>query len=144
MSLTIHSKYKYFNSTVQRTRDGRQKFHFCRLPFSVNVMLNLSTVSVLLPLIGGPFDDFWRELSNQLSVRKVVFPAHIRCKKPNTKVERLATNLTALAMITKWNHEFINVYDRRPYYSVLCHYNLQWCFCMDLFVAVCRATDDET
>ena len=41
MSLTIHSKYKYFDSTVQRAEDRRQKFHFCRLPFAVNVMLNL-------------------------------------------------------------------------------------------------------
>ena len=42
VSLTIHSKYKYFDSTVQRAKDRRQKFHFCRLPFAVNVMLNLS------------------------------------------------------------------------------------------------------
>ena len=42
MSLTIHCKYKYFDSTVQRAEDRRQKFHFCRLPFAVNVMLNLS------------------------------------------------------------------------------------------------------
>ena len=44
MSLTIHCKYKYFDSTVQRAEDRRQKFHFCRLPFAVNVMLNLSKV----------------------------------------------------------------------------------------------------
>ena len=42
MSITIHSKYKYFDSTVQRAEDRRQKFHFCRLLFAVNVMLNLS------------------------------------------------------------------------------------------------------
>ena len=40
--LTIHSKDKYFDSTVQRAEDRRQKFHFCRLPFAINVMLNLS------------------------------------------------------------------------------------------------------
>ena len=40
VSLTVHSKYKYFDSTVQRAEDRRQKFHFCRLPFAVNVMLN--------------------------------------------------------------------------------------------------------
>ena len=40
--LTIHCKYKYFNSTVQRAEDRRQKFYFCRLPFAVNVKLNLS------------------------------------------------------------------------------------------------------
>ena len=42
VSLTIHWKYKYFDSTVQRAEDRRQKFHFCRLPSAVNVMLNLS------------------------------------------------------------------------------------------------------
>ena len=42
MSLTIHSKNKYFDSTVQRAKDKRQKFHFCRLPFAVNVILNFS------------------------------------------------------------------------------------------------------
>ena len=42
VSHTIHSKYKYFDSTVQRAEDRRQKFYFCRLPFAVNVKLNLS------------------------------------------------------------------------------------------------------
>ena len=46
MSLTIHSIYKYFDSTVQRAEDRGQKFHFCRLPFAVNVMLNLSISEV--------------------------------------------------------------------------------------------------
>ena len=44
VSLTIHSISKYFDSTVQRAEDRGQKFHFCRLPFAVNVMLNLSIV----------------------------------------------------------------------------------------------------
>ena len=44
MSLIIHNKYKYFDSTVQGAEDKRLKFHFCRLPFAVNVMLNLSNV----------------------------------------------------------------------------------------------------
>ena len=44
MSLTIHCKYKYFDSTVQRAEDRRQKFHFCCLPFAVNVKLNLSNI----------------------------------------------------------------------------------------------------
>ena len=35
MSVTIHRKYKYFDSTVQTTEDRRQKFPFCRLPFAV-------------------------------------------------------------------------------------------------------------
>ena len=45
MSLTNRHKYKYLHSTVQRAKDRRQKFHFCRLPFDVrprNVKLNLS------------------------------------------------------------------------------------------------------
>ena len=45
---TIRHKYNYFHSTVQRAKDRRQKFHFCRLPFDVrprNVKLNLSTIS---------------------------------------------------------------------------------------------------
>ena len=42
VSLTIHCKYKYFDSTLQRAEDRRQKFYFCRLPFAVNVKLNLS------------------------------------------------------------------------------------------------------
>ena len=45
VSLTIHCKYKYFDSTVQRAEDRRQKSYFCRLPFAVNVKLNLSSVS---------------------------------------------------------------------------------------------------
>ena len=42
VSLTIHCKYKCFDSTVQGAEDRRKKFQFCRLPFAVNVMLNLS------------------------------------------------------------------------------------------------------
>ena len=42
VSLTIHCKYKYFDSTVQRKEERRQKFYFCRLPLAVNVKLNLS------------------------------------------------------------------------------------------------------
>ena len=42
VSLTIHCKYKYLDSTVQRAEDRRQKFAVCRLPFAVNVKLNLS------------------------------------------------------------------------------------------------------
>ena len=45
MSPTIRRKYKYFHSAVQRAKDRRQKFHFCRLTFDVrpyNIKLNLS------------------------------------------------------------------------------------------------------
>ena len=45
VSLTIHCKYKYLDSTVQRAEDRRQKFAVCRLPFAVNVKLNLSNVA---------------------------------------------------------------------------------------------------
>ena len=50
MSPTTRLKYKYFHSTVQRAKDRRQKFHFCRLPFDVrprNVKLNLSNTKAL-------------------------------------------------------------------------------------------------
>ena len=52
MSPTIRHKYKYFHSTVQRAKDRRQKFHFCRLPFDVrprNVKLNLSITASSAP-----------------------------------------------------------------------------------------------
>ena len=39
VSLTIHVKYKCFDSTVQRAGDGGPKFHFCRLPFDVTSRL---------------------------------------------------------------------------------------------------------
>ena len=42
VSLTIHCRYKYFDSTAQRTEDRGQKFYFCRLPFAVTVKLNLT------------------------------------------------------------------------------------------------------
>ena len=47
VSLTIHCKYKYFDSTVKRAEDRRQKFCFCRqLPFTVtDVKRNLSIIS---------------------------------------------------------------------------------------------------
>ena len=44
-------KYKFFHSTVQRAKNRRPKFHFCRLPFDVrprNVKLNLSILSIVL------------------------------------------------------------------------------------------------
>ena len=47
VSLTIHCKYKYFYSTVEGAEDRRQKFHFCRLPFAENIMLNLSVQNLL-------------------------------------------------------------------------------------------------
>ena len=58
MSPTIYRKYKYFNSTVQTAEDRRQKLHFCRLPFAVNVMLNLSKYLAIFsrPSISG---DMW-------------------------------------------------------------------------------------
>ena len=60
MSPTIRHKYKYIHSTVQRPKDRRQKFHFCRLPFDVrprNVNLNLSIKrsDFLVKIRGGPW-----------------------------------------------------------------------------------------
>ena len=40
--LTVQCKCKYFDSTVHRAEDRRQKFYFCFLPFAVKVKLNLS------------------------------------------------------------------------------------------------------
>ena len=57
MSLTIHSKYKYFNFTLQRAEDRRQKFHFCRLLFAVNVMLNLSIIFSRVHVKRRTFDN---------------------------------------------------------------------------------------
>ena len=45
MSPTIRRKYKYFHSTVQRAKDRRQKFHFCRLTYD-HITSNL--ISLLL------------------------------------------------------------------------------------------------
>ena len=47
MSPTIHHKYKYFHSTVQRVKDRRKRFRFCHLPLDIrprNVKFNLSIV----------------------------------------------------------------------------------------------------
>ena len=70
MSLIIHNKYKYFDSTVQGAEDRQQKFHFCRLPFAVNVMLNLSNGGIFVaagPRPGGttPFSRkrVWRTIN---------------------------------------------------------------------------------
>ena len=57
MSPTIHYKYKYFDSTVQRAEHRLEKFYFCRLSFAVNVKLNLSNISFVLRLIFDLFLD---------------------------------------------------------------------------------------
>ena len=45
VSLTIHCKYEYFDSTVQRAEDRGQEFYFCwRLPFA-GVKPNLAITS---------------------------------------------------------------------------------------------------
>ena len=60
MSPTIRHKYKYFHSTVQRAKDRRPKFQFCRLPFDArprsvkpyfSIVLVTVTVNVKLCLI---------------------------------------------------------------------------------------------
>ena len=50
MSPTIRPKYNYFHSTVQRAKDRRQKFHFCRLPFDVTSSL-ISLLSEILKIL---------------------------------------------------------------------------------------------
>ena len=60
VSLTIHCKYKYLDSTVQRAEDRRQKFAVCRLPFAVNVKLNLSNV-LRASIQFGMHADSWGE-----------------------------------------------------------------------------------
>ena len=45
--LLFTANTKYFDSTVQRAEDRRKKFYFCRLPFAVNVNLNLSNLKKL-------------------------------------------------------------------------------------------------
>ena len=67
MSLTIHGKYKYLDSTVQRAEDRRQKFYFCRLPFAVNVKLNLSIREVKLDVYGK------RQLTAKIKLLPSVF-----------------------------------------------------------------------
>ena len=61
VSFTIHCKYKYFDSTVQRAEDRRQKFYFCRLPFAVNAKLNLSN-NLLLTEREGRTGEYWPEV----------------------------------------------------------------------------------
>ena len=39
MFYNIHHRYKYFHCTVQRAKDRRLKFHFCRLPFDATSSL---------------------------------------------------------------------------------------------------------
>ena len=46
VSLTIHWKYKYFDSTIQRSEDRRQEFYFWRLPFAENVKLNFPILDI--------------------------------------------------------------------------------------------------
>ena len=60
MSLTIHSKYKYFDSTVPGaqwapdcTESWRQTAEVSLLPFAVNVMVNLSIIQLNLENIRG-------------------------------------------------------------------------------------------
>ena len=68
MSPTIRHKYKYFHSTVQKAKDRREKFHFCRLPFDVrprNVQLNLSTIGKFTSYLIGPL-SFVRGLTRGL------------------------------------------------------------------------------
>ena len=74
MSPAIRHKYKYFHSTVQRAKDRRQKFHFCRLPFDVrlrNIKLDISVIksfATVQPLL----QDFDR-CKVKLQVMKLIY-----------------------------------------------------------------------
>ena len=48
VSLTIHCKYKYFDSTVQRAEDRRQKFYFCHLSLTSRLTSLIFDVNVVL------------------------------------------------------------------------------------------------
>ena len=49
MSPTIRHKYKYFHSTVQRAKDKRPKFHFCRLRYD-HVTWNLISLNLSIEI----------------------------------------------------------------------------------------------
>ena len=72
MSPTIRHKYKYFHSTVQRAKDRRQKFHFCRLPFDVRPRNALFIVNcfpfdvIVFEML--PAHGIWRETVSLLDV----------------------------------------------------------------------------
>ena len=81
MSLPIHSKYKYFNFTLQRAEDRRRKFHFCRLPFAVNVMLNLSNVDSRPSIWFRHVDDTFALFDNVASATR--FLQYLNTRHPN-------------------------------------------------------------
>ena len=85
VSLTIHCKYKYFGSTVQRANDRRQKFYFFRLPFAINVKLNLSTNSLILPLFSILF---MLSLNKSYKNRKVSLTIHCKYEYFHSTVQR--------------------------------------------------------
>ena len=58
VSLTIHCKYKYFDPTVHRAEDRRQKFYFFRLPLTLNVKLNLSNKLDVTSTANGKNETF--------------------------------------------------------------------------------------
>ena len=89
VSLTIHCKYKYFDSTVQWAEDRRQKFYFCRLTLAVNVKLNLSNVklnlsNVKLNLLNNTWKHAYVQTFQFPDFQKLLsrcFIAEIRLKK---------------------------------------------------------------
>ena len=84
MSPTNCHKYKYFHSTVQRAKDRRQKFHFCRLPFDVrprNVKLNLSNNgSNVTPHHRLAFDEIVFEVMYSISIN--LLASYHECHPP--------------------------------------------------------------
>ena len=77
MSPINRHKYKYFHSTVQRAKDRRQKFNFCRLPFDVrprNVKLNLSIDVSLSPEQSGDNGDCMLAVEHEVKQIQPIFP----------------------------------------------------------------------
>ena len=70
VSLTIYCKYKYFDSTVQRAEDRRQKFYFCGLPFVVNV--KLTSLMISLALLRDDYNGFFQvNLGTENKIREM-------------------------------------------------------------------------
>ena len=97
MSPTIRHNYKYFHSIVQRAKDRRPKFHFCRFPFDVrprNVKLNLSNF-----MDGGGWDNFQQKiLAQQEPPKKTCKGSHV---KANSSKCFLLPKIQVLFLILK-------------------------------------------
>ena len=96
MSLTIHCKYKYLDSTAQRAEDWRQKFHFWRLPLAVNVMLNLTNA-----IYNTTISVQWLEVVSDVSKTDIELSLDDQIPK-NTQERKLAPRLNGQLSCTDW------------------------------------------